>query len=233
MLPLGEGAALTATPVDIASAPPTQVLSDWLTETAGGEDLHPRLLRCADGRLVPLPVARWSGAPDAVDLHLLDRVRGPVLDVGCGPGRLTAALHARGIDVLGLELVPSIPVLARDAGAPLLLGDVFSAVPGAGRWNTVLLVDGNVGIGGDVHRMLTRMAELLDPAGELLVELHPGAELPAGPVRLEGLGVTSSWFSWTLLGTQALPELAASSGLRVQDQWRLGGRAFAALRHAS
>jgi SAM-dependent methyltransferase len=177
-----------------------------------------------------LPVQTWCREADAVDLALLDLCHGHTVDLGCGPGRLTAALHRRGVEVLGLELLPEVPVLARRAGAPLLLGDVFAPVPRTGAWRTVLLADGNVGIGGDAVRMLRRVRALLAGDGRLLCELHPEAEAgPAGPVRLEGLGVASSWFPWALLGGAALPAAAGSAGLAVEDTWEHSGRAFAAL----
>ena len=219
------------TEVDLAivSADPTQVLTSWLSDVVDGNDLVPRLLRLADGRLLPLPVARWAAPADAVDETVLSRATGSVLDVGCGPGRLTAALHARGVDVLGLELVADIPVLARAAGAPLVLGDVFGPVPRAGQWQTVLLADGNIGIGGDPVRMLRRVRGLLAPAGRTLVELHPEPAPPVGPVRLETLGTTSAWFSWALVGTAGLPAAASAAGLRVDETWSAGGRQFTAL----
>jgi hypothetical protein len=43
------------------------------------------VLRTADGRALPLQIARWCGLPDAADEELLRHCRGPVLDVGCGP----------------------------------------------------------------------------------------------------------------------------------------------------
>lgn len=208
---------------------PAALLTGWLREVAAGEDRTPRLLRLPDGRALPLPVARWAGPVDVADESLLARASGPVLDVGCGPGRLTAALHARGVEVLGLELVEPIPVLARAAGAPLLLGDVFGAVPRAGQWRSVLLADGNIGIGGDAVRLLRRVRELLGPGGQVLCELHPGPEAPAGPVRLEGRGATSAWFSWAFLGRSALPGVAADAGLSVHESWSSRGRQFAAL----
>ncbi|MCW2680321.1 MAG: methyltransferase type 12 [Frankiales bacterium] len=215
-------------PQPSAALHPVEVLSRWLS-TAAEDDLQPRLLRLADGRLVPLPVARWSGPVSQADESMLARATGPVLDVGCGPGRLTAALHQRGVEVLGLELVPELPVLARLAGAPLLLGDVFAPVPRAGSWRTVLLADGNVGIGGDAVRMLRRVRGLLAPDGQVVCELHPGADSSSGPVRLEGLGVTSAWFPWALLGTAALDDTAGAAGLAVQTTWETGGRTFATL----
>lgn len=213
-----------------AALHPARLLATWVAETAGGlDDLKPRVLRLADGHLVPLDVARWSGPVDPADETLLARASGTVLDVGCGPGRLTAALHARGVDVLGLELADELPVLARAAGAPLVLGDVFGEVPRTGRWDTVLLADGNVGIGGDATALLRRAAELVAPTGQVLVELSPLADPPSGPVRLEGLGTTSAWFRWALLGRATLPAVAAAAGLAVRETWSAHGRPFAAL----
>ncbi len=194
-----------------------------------GTEPAPRHLRLADGRVLALPVARWAGPVDTADETLLQRVGGPVLDVGCGPGRLTAALHRRGADVLGLELGPDIPVLARAAGAPLLLGDVFGAVPRAGEWESVLLADGNIGIGGDAVRLLGRLRPLLAPGGRVLCELHPGVGASTGPVRLEALGCTSAWFPWTLLALAELPVAAAAAGFAVAESWAADGRDFASL----
>lgn len=226
MLPLPTTVA-PARPVTARATDPGVLLADWMT-SAERDDLRPRLLRFADGRLAALPVDRWTGPVDDDDETLLRRAAGPVLDVGCGPGRLTAALHERGTDVLGLELLPGVPVLARRAGAPLHAGDVFDAVPRTGQWRTVLLADGNVGIGGDAVRLLQRVRGLLAPGGRVLCELHPDGE-PTGPVRLEGLGVTSAWFPWAFVGRAALAPTAAAAELRVQATWRSADRSFAAL----
>ena len=51
------------------------------------------------------------------DLALIDRhlgsLSGPLLDLGCGPGHLTAHLQSRGRDVTGLDLVPEFVAHAR------------------------------------------------------------------------------------------------------------------------
>jgi SAM-dependent methyltransferase len=38
---------------------------------------------------------------------------GPVLDVGCGPGRTASFLHALGVDIAGLDLSPEFLAIAR------------------------------------------------------------------------------------------------------------------------
>ncbi|WP_084590043.1 class I SAM-dependent methyltransferase [Lentzea albidocapillata] len=40
---------------------------------------------------------------------------GPVADLGCGPGHLTAHLHSLGLDAFGLDLSPAMIALAREA----------------------------------------------------------------------------------------------------------------------
>lgn len=54
------------------------------------------LLRQRDdyGSVTPLPLHVWTSEEAPGDAGLLARCRGPVLDVGCGPGRLAAALMA-------------------------------------------------------------------------------------------------------------------------------------------
>src|SRR5215469_18685341 len=118
----------------------------------------------SDGTRTPLPVEHWLRACPG-DTSIVDRCTGPTLDVGSGPGRLTVALAERGIPALGIDVTPYAVDLARSSGALVMLRDVFDRVPGTGRWTTVLLADGNIGIGGDPAALLRRAAELLAPQG--------------------------------------------------------------------
>ncbi len=73
-------------------------------------------LHTEDGRLLTLDVARWLGAADDADRTVLDRCRGPVLDVGCGPGRLVCELNARGVAALGVDIAETAVALTRGQG---------------------------------------------------------------------------------------------------------------------
>jgi SAM-dependent methyltransferase len=205
-----------------------------LYEEALREQTEALVLRTADGRALPLPVSRWCGPPDAADEELLRHCRGPVLDVGCGPGRLTVALTERGIPALGVDISLTAVDRVRQAGAPALHRSVFDPLPGRGRWATVLLADGNIGIGGRPARLLLRCAELLAPGGRIFIETEPGdvdeqltgwLEHPdsrRGPV-----------FPWARMGTAALLRAAADAGLHVTGQWRHADRAFVCVTTAS
>ena len=66
-------------------------------------------------------------------------------------------------------------------GRPALRRDVFEPLPGTGRWQTVLLADGNVGLGGDPLRVLRRAAELLRARRPLCRRIRRGASRVSAP----------------------------------------------------
>jgi SAM-dependent methyltransferase len=191
----------------------------------------PLLLERDDGMSQALPVTTWRGNPDAADHDLLARCGGPTLDVGCGPGRLTAALARAAVPALGIDVAPTAVALTRRLGAAALRRDVFGPVPGTGRWHHALLVDGNIGIGGDPVALLRRLRALLRPPGQALVEVAPaGTPTTILRVRLRGSdGVLSRIFPWAEVGADGLAPVAARAGFAVQDAWTIDGRHFAAL----
>jgi SAM-dependent methyltransferase len=185
-----------------------------------------------DGSKSPLAVEDWLCIRPG-DSSIVDRCHGATLDVGSGPGRLTVALAERGIPALGIDVTPYAVQLARKAGALALLRDVFGRVPGTGRWVTVLLADGNIGIGGDPVMLLRRVSELLTPVGQALVEVQPpGAPLRKVQVRLCHSSQASQWFPWAYVSVDQIAELATEAGLSLAETWTAGGRWFSLLRRA-
>jgi SAM-dependent methyltransferase len=185
-------------------------------------------LRDANGAVLDLPSHRWTAPATEVDLRLLTRVEGPVLDVGCGPGRHVLALAQAGVVTLGIDISLPAVTLARDRGAPVLQRSVFARVPAAGRWRTALLLDGNVGIGGCPTLLLRRLAELLRPDGGLLVELDRGpVTAETTLVRFESETGRGPWFRWARVDGRSLTGHAAAAGLVVTARWRDRDRCFA------
>ncbi|MBO9534797.1 MAG: methyltransferase domain-containing protein [Solirubrobacteraceae bacterium] len=189
--------------------------------------------RHADGVVQLLSVHRWLADADPVDERLIARARGPVLDLGCGPGRHVSALVQRGIAALGIDASPRAVQLASARGAEAVLGDVFDHGLELGVWETVLLLDGNLGIGGDPVALLRQTAALLSPTGAVLVETdQPGTGIQSLPVRLERGEDVSHWFPWARVASDQIAQVAADAGLRVADRWSDEGRWFAELRWA-
>jgi len=67
---------------------------------------------------------RWLGTADSCDERLLDRAVGPVLDVGCGPGRHLLALARRGVEATGIDVTPAAVRVARSRGARVVDGSI-------------------------------------------------------------------------------------------------------------
>ena len=166
---------------------------------------------------VRVPIENWTGGVDAGDRILVDHCRGATLDVGCGPGRLTAELASRGHVVLGIDVTREAVGRTVRRGVTALRRDVFARVPGEGRWRTALLADGNIGIGGDPAALLARVRQLVDPRGRVVVEVAgPGIATVTLDARLECSCRSTSLFAWAIVGLDDLPRLAARAGLAVQ-----------------
>lgn len=183
-------------------------------------------LRLADGGSRPLPIARWSGTSSPADEQLLRHCTGPVLDLGCGPGRLVAALGRRGIVALGVDNSPVAVQLTTARGGIALCRDVFERLPAEGRWREVLLADGNIGIGGDPVVLLRRIRRLLLPGGRALVEVEP----PGTGLRREWVRLAGAAFPWAWVGADAIGLLAVVCGFRVVELTEESGRWFVVLR---
>ncbi len=185
--------------------------------------LHPRP--------APLPLARWCGAADVGDRRLLDHCVGRTIDLGCGPGRMAEELARRGHDVVGVDRCRHAVRLSRERGVDAVLADLFGPLPGEGGWETALLADGNIGIGGDPVRLLTRTATLLAPGGRVVLDVAaPGTGVRVLQVRLVVGPVTSAPFPWAVVGADALDPFAAAAGLDVHRVADRRGRWFAVLR---
>ncbi|MCK2220737.1 class I SAM-dependent methyltransferase [Actinomadura sp. ATCC 31491] len=196
-------------------------------EALSGAEVH---VEHEDGRLRPLDATRWLELTDG-DEAMLSRCHGPTLDVGSGPGRLTVELTRRGVAALGIDLTPHAVRLTRRAGGLALCRDVFGPVPGAGHWATVLLADGNIGIGGDPLALLRRVRELVRPGGEVIAEADPpGAPSGGEVVRLRQGPVAGGWFRWARVSVRDLPALARAAGFTVVQRHHQAGRWFAFLR---
>ncbi|MFF7646165.1 methyltransferase domain-containing protein [Streptomyces canus] len=180
--------------------------------------------------LLPLDVERWCAAADAVDIDVLRRCGGPVLDVGCGPGRMVAALATRGIPALGVDVSPAAVARTRRLGGSALRRSVFERLPRERRWGTVLLMDGNVGIGGDPVTLLARLRDVARPGGRLLAEAAGDDVDERLTVRVEDAhGHHGRPFPWARVGVTALLHAASVTGWIVTGRWTADNRPFVEL----
>ena len=182
-------------------------------------------LRRRTGSSVPLALDAWHAPATAAERALLAAVDGPVIDLGCGPGRLVVALGELGTPALGVDASPHAVDRTQASGATAICRSVFDRLPAEGRWRSALLFDGNVGIGGDPTRILTRVAQLLAPSGSAYVETAaPDVASCVDEVRLEVDDHIGPWFAWAWVSADHLETTAADAGLRLHEWLRPDGR---------
>jgi SAM-dependent methyltransferase len=104
---------------------------------------------------------------------------GPVADVGCGPGRITAHLHELGVDAFGIDLSPGMIDVARrdhpglrfEVGSMTDLDLAEGSVAGLVAWYSLIHIpDDRVG------SVFAHFRRVLRPGGPLLLSFHVGNE---------------------------------------------------------
>ncbi len=179
-----------------------------------------------------------------------------VLDVGCGPGRHSHALAARGIEVVGIDISQRFVDLAAEAAAPgatFLRADARAMTFDAEFDAAVSLCQGAFGLTGGPGApldgdgaVLGGMARALRPGGRLAVsafsayfqlrylEDHDRFDAEAGvnhertEVRDEA-GAGAEVDLWTTCFTpRELRLLAGAAGLQVEHVWSVTPGTYAA-----
>ncbi|WP_258803568.1 class I SAM-dependent methyltransferase [Pseudarthrobacter sp. NS4] len=180
---------------------------------------------------VHFSVLSWSAPATAGERELLRALRGPVLDVGCGPGRMLTAARELGLAAMGVDTSAPAVRLAISRGAAAIHGSIFQPVPHEGAWASVLLLDGNIGIGGNIRGLLERIASLLAPGGQALAEAETDDSLDVAYLAVleDSTGRASAAFPWARAGATALAGHAARAGLVSVATRIVQGRVFLTL----
>ena len=146
---------------------------------------------------------------------------GPVLDVGCGPGTVTAYLAQRGIDVAGVDLSPRMidharrlyPKCTFTVGSatdfdlrPASLGGVLG-------WWSLFNLPRNI-----LPPALVSFAAALRPGGQLIIATHVGDNDVERTEAYNGVSVEWTTYQWQ---PEQLIDLVREAGLRPVADLRL------------
>jgi SAM-dependent methyltransferase len=159
---------------------------DWLTDIRTSYDTvaesYAELLRDA------LAGNPWDRALLGLFAELVAAAPGPVADVGCGPGRITAHLRALGLRAVGLDLSPGMVAVGRreHPDLPLAVGSMTAlplapaSLAGLVAWYSVIHLSDDA-----LPDVLAGFARVLRPGGVLLLASQSGE---GSQLKTEGYG---------------------------------------------
>lgn len=181
-----------------------------------------------------------------LDDWVYERVRGDVVDVGCGAGRSALVLRDQGFDVLALDPSPGAVEVCRRRGLEDVFVGTVSDLPTHRRFDTFLLVGNNLGLLGGReagYELLTALAHLGRDGAQILgtgTGREPGSgtgsadqayerdnvargRLPWQVTMRSRFGrLATDWFDYWFIRLTELQELAERTPWRVTEHLQQG-----------
>jgi SAM-dependent methyltransferase len=194
------------------------------------------------------PFRRWQ----PVERRAMRFVRGRVLDLGCGAGRVCLHLQERGCDVVGIDSSPGAVEACRRRGVRdvrLLAMDAVDERLGA--FDTLVMLGNNLGLVGGrtaARKLLRRFSEITNPGGRLIGQsfdphgftdpselrymarnVERGRLPGCQRVRVGYLDRSTAWFDVVLLSPDELADLLEGTGWRLRRTLPGRGRGYVAI----
>ncbi len=188
-----------------------------------------------DARYLLAPFRMWD---DINERRAMRFVRGRVLDVGCGGGRVCLHLQDRGLEVLGIDSSPGAVAVCKRRGvrhARVLAVDAVDE--SLGTFDTIVMLGQNFGMLGSrqrAQRLFHRFARVTTSRGRIVAETFDPHALddPVQPdyceanrrrgrmpgqlrVRVRYRDLTTPWLDWLQVSSKELAELLAGTGWRL------------------
>jgi SAM-dependent methyltransferase len=214
-----------------------EILSDALAGKRPAEivERDDGFVMAFDAKYLLAPFSSWD---DPVERRAMRFVRGRVLDVGCGGGRVCLHLQERGLEVIGIDASAGAIACCRRRGvrdARVVTVDGIDA--SLGSFDTVVFLGQNFGMLGTrprARRLLRRLASLSTSRGRIVAETYDPhrqddpvharyrqRNLARGRmpgqlrVRVRYRELATPWLDWLQVSPRELTELLAGTGWRL------------------
>ena len=188
------------------------------------------------------PFPRWP----LVERRAIRAVRGRVLDVGCGAGRVALYLQARGHEVVSIDNSPLAVTTCVERGVrDARVCSITQVGHRLGRFDTIVMFGNNFGLFGNLRRarwLLRRFHKLTSPTARIVAESrnpYRGASVDhrkyhelnrrrgrlPGQIRLRvRWGHTRTpWFDYLLVSPHEMRAIVRGTGWQVTKVVRASG----------
>jgi SAM-dependent methyltransferase len=111
---------------------------------------------------------------------LAEQARGPVADLGCGPGHVAAWLTGLGMTAVGVDLSPVMAAVGRreHPEVEFRVGDLLDLPAEDGEFGAAVAFYSVIHLeAGELRRAFGEMHRVLRPGGLVLVSFHLGTEV--------------------------------------------------------
>ena len=145
--------------------------------------------------------------------------RSPALDLGAGAGRAALWLQERGVDVTAVDASPGAVDVCRARGVvDARVGDLNDP-PTDKRWRLIVLLCGNLGLGGSFEgnrRLLKRLAEVAAPDALLVGDtVDPRGDAEVG-LRIWYRGSATPWWRQYNIPVREVHDLVEGTGWAIE-----------------
>lgn len=207
-----------------------QILLAFL-EGRGGQEIMERddgLIYCGDPSDYFAPYRRWP----SVEKKAMRYVRGRVLDVGCGAGRVALHLQERGQEVVAIDNSPLAVEVAKRRGVEnAIVLSVVDLDPSHGVFDTILFARNNFGLAGaerEARLLLRRLHGLTAEDGRIVTDsvdperdaafrayVKRAGGTQAQRYRVRWRQFATPWFRYLMFSPADLERLTEGTGWRV------------------
>jgi 2-polyprenyl-3-methyl-5-hydroxy-6-metoxy-1,4-benzoquinol methylase len=219
----------------------------FLDHLKSGSEVMTKIVRVEDGNIEEHPISTYFKTFDEwepYDRALMQWVKGRVLDVGVGAGRVALYLQEQGFDVVGIDLSPGAVETCVKRGVKDVRFHNILEKPLDEKFDTILMMGHNLGIAAthaNVAPYLARMKSMLNPEGRIILtqvnwdrtdrphhlKFHEAMrKIGRYPVEMMlkiVYGKLEESFGWCLTSQDELVEIAKTVGLKPEAIIDCGG----------
>ncbi|PKK82241.1 MAG: hypothetical protein CVT49_14805 [candidate division Zixibacteria bacterium HGW-Zixibacteria-1] len=170
----------------------------------------------------------------------MNRIKGKVLDIGCGAGRISLYLQTRGFDVIGIDLSPNAVKTCKERGLKKVkVMSITQINKKLGKFDSLVMFGNNFGLMGNFNRarwLLRKFRNITNPGARIIAESLDYADTKephhlqyqklnrkrgrmAGQMRLRirYLNYKTPWFDYLFATHDEMKLIVMGTGWEVED----------------